>query len=129
MKARTLALLAIAVCGMGYFVMASRADEREINELREKAAALMRLEEEGRGGLNEGEIVRLRKQASAMLREADELEKHRERREIEERERIERHEPRERHEGVQEQINHIRTAAEHLPAAGMHELAEDLMRQ
>lgn len=135
MKNRIAVLLTVSACVVGYFVMAARADEREIDELRGEAAAILRHVKERHNQLSEGEVVRLRKHAHALLEEAEELAEHHERREREERERD--HEERElherergeRHEGVREQINHIRTAAEHLHAAGMNELAEDLMRQ
>jgi hypothetical protein len=133
MKTRIAVLLTVSACIVGYFVMAARADDREIDELRAEAAAILRHVKERHNQLSEGEVVRLKKQAHGLLEEAEELAEHHERREREVRDHKERElhdrEHGERHEGVREQINHIRTAAEHLHAAGMNELAEDLMHQ
>ena len=73
MKTRIAVLLTVSACIIGYFVMAARADEREIDELRGEAASIMRRVKERHTQLSEDEVVRLRKHAHGLLEKADEL--------------------------------------------------------
>lgn len=126
MKTKIAVLITVSACIVGYFVMTAWADELEIDEYREKAAVLLRDAEENAALGHADEARELERQAQALRAKANKLAEHHERRELEKRGRDE---ERERNESGPEQIEHIRIAAEHLHAAGMRELAEDLMRQ